>query len=115
MKAQKQAPDDHNHLEMRRSSSMPHIHEIPKTDIKAFNIKKASVIDIISTVESPSHWKYFARKEHKRQEYLKTIKTGPFLGGIPHNGFGNTVGISWNNKKYQQNLANKVFYSSYWF
>jgi hypothetical protein len=98
MKVPKEGFEVYNSTEMRRSSSMPHIREISKNHSKVFDIKKASVIDIISTIESPSHWRYFLRKEQKKQEYLRTIKTGPFLGGIPHTGLGNTVGISWNNK-----------------
>ena len=93
---------------MKKSMSMPSITEIPKTHRKAFNIKKASVLDIMSTVESPSHWRYFMRKNKKKEGYLTTMKFGPFVGGIPHTGFGNTVGISWKKKNLQKVLATKV-------
>lgn len=83
---------------MKKYNSMPNIKEIPKTHKNAFNIKKASVLDIISTVESPSHWRYFLRKKEKKDKYLSNMKSGPFLAGSVHSGFGNTVGISWKNK-----------------
>lgn len=91
---------------LRKSASMPHINEIPKTHSQAFNIKKASVLDILSTVESPSHWRYFLRKKNKKDGYLNTMKSGPFIAGNTHSGFGNTVAISWKNKVVQKSMVN---------
>lgn len=73
--------DEHFMPGIKRSSSMPTIHEISKTHKDAFHIKRASVMDILSTVESPSHWRYFVHKDQKRQSYLQTLKVGPFIGG----------------------------------
>jgi hypothetical protein len=100
--------DNHNVSGLRKSSSMPMINQIPKTSKKAFHIKKASVVDIISTIDSPSHWRYYSRKEERKQEFLNTLKAGPFIAGNAHSGFGNTVGISWAKKKQQKTLLNKV-------
>jgi hypothetical protein len=91
---------------MRKSSSMPNIQKIPKN--KAYNIKKASVLDIISTVESPSHWRYFLHKEEKKQSYLHTLKTGPFIAGAFHSGIGNTVEMSWKKRRQEKQYLNKV-------
>mmetsp|Transcript_31574 Transcript_31574/g.27969 ORF Transcript_31574/g.27969 Transcript_31574/m.27969 type:complete len:84 (+) Transcript_31574:136-387(+) len=82
--------------------SMPSINKISKTHKKAFNLKTASVLDIMSTVESPSHWRYFIRKNQRKEGYLQSLKLGPFIAGNTHTGFGNTVGISWKTKKLQK-------------
>ena len=75
---------------------------------KAFNIKKASAVDIISTIDSPSHWRYYSRKEEKKKEFINTLKVGPFLAGNTHTGFGNTVAISWAKRKQQKSILDKV-------
>lgn len=49
------------------------------------------------------------RKKEKKDKYLSNMKSGPFLAGSTHSGFGNTVGIGWKSKKLQQNLANKMY------
>lgn len=89
---------------------MPSIIEIPKGHKDAFHLKHASVMDIISTVDSPSHWRYFKRKEDKKQSFLNTLKVGPFIAGNSHEGFGNTVAFAWKNKRVQKTSMNRVWF-----
>ena len=54
--------EEDDELKMQNAQSMPWLPTLTKS-MDNFSIKKASVMDIMQTVESPSHWRYFENKK----------------------------------------------------